>query len=158
MTVGKAALRVVVDDKSRTYGQANPPLTATYTGFVLGQDASVLGGALTTDATQASNAGAYVITGDTLTSSNCAITSTDGTMTVGKAALRVVVDDKSRTYGQANPPLTATYTGFVLGKDASVLGGALTTDATRASDAGAYVVAGDALTRRTTPSPPPTAP
>ncbi len=146
MTVGKAALSVVVDDKSKTYGQANPPLTATYSGFVLGQDASVLGGALTTDATRTSDAGAYVITGDTLTSTNYAIASTDGTMTVGKAALSVVVDDKSKTYGQANPPLTATYTGFVLGQDASVLGGALTTDATRTSDAGAYVITGDTLT------------
>ena len=63
----------------RTYGAGNPPLTARYEGFVLGEDADVLGGALATDATRTSGAGRYAISGDGLTSDNYAITATDGT-------------------------------------------------------------------------------
>ncbi|WP_299162990.1 Calx-beta domain-containing protein, partial [uncultured Tenacibaculum sp.] len=39
----------------------------------------------------------------------------DITLTVNKAALTVTADDKSKTYGSANPGLTASYSGFVNG-------------------------------------------
>src|SRR5262249_45438762 len=57
-TVTPAPLTVRADDKSRGYGQPNPTLTASYTGFVLGQGAEVLTGTLTlsTTATLASGA------------------------------------------------------------------------------------------------------
>ena len=51
-----------------------------------------------------------------LTAKNYAITAVDGSLEVTKAPLTVVVDDKSRTYGSANPNLTASYEGFVLGQ------------------------------------------
>jgi hypothetical protein len=46
------------------YGQANPPLTASYFGFVNGDNSSVVSGAasLNTTATAASGAGDYTIT------------------------------------------------------------------------------------------------
>ena len=44
--VAPAALSVIADDTSCVYGQGNPVFTAHYSGFVLGQDASVLGGTL----------------------------------------------------------------------------------------------------------------
>ncbi len=146
LTVDKAALTVTVNDAARTYGAANPAFTATYSGFVLGQDASVLGGGLTTAATQSSNVGAYAITGNHLVSGNYAITSIDGTLTVDKAALTVTASDAARTYGAANPTFGATYSGFVLGQDASVLGGSLTSTATQASSVGTYAISGAGLT------------
>ena len=42
-TVTKAPLTVTADSKSRLFGQANPPLTATLSGFVLGQSLAHLG-------------------------------------------------------------------------------------------------------------------
>ena len=42
-TVTKAPLTVTADNKSRLFGQPNPPLTATLSGFVLGQNARHLG-------------------------------------------------------------------------------------------------------------------
>src|SRR6185295_14530102 len=46
LSVLPAALLVKADDKSRAYGQANPSFTATMSGFVNGEDSSILGGAL----------------------------------------------------------------------------------------------------------------
>ena len=42
-TVTKAPLTVTADDKSRLFGAANPPLTATLSGFVLGQTLATSG-------------------------------------------------------------------------------------------------------------------
>lgn len=148
LTVKKAALSVVVDDKARIYGNDNPALTATYSGFVLGQDASVVSGKLATAATKASDVGTYEIDADDLSAKNYTITATAGTLTVNKAPLTVIVDDKTRSYGSANPVLTATYSGFKLGQDATVLGGELTTRATRSSDVGTYGISATGLTAR----------
>ena len=148
LTVKKAALSVVVDDKARIYGSDNPGLTATYSGFVLGQDAGVVSGKLATAATKASDVGTYEIDADDLSAKNYTIRATAGTLTVNKAPLTVVVDDKTRSYGSVNPTLTATYSGFRLGQDAAVLGGALTTRATRSSDVGTYGISATGLTAR----------
>ena len=44
-----APLTITADDKSRDAGQPNPPLTASYAGFVAGETAAVLGGTLSLD-------------------------------------------------------------------------------------------------------------
>ena len=43
LTVARAPLTVTADDKSRLFGATNPPLTATITGFVLGQSLATSG-------------------------------------------------------------------------------------------------------------------
>src|SRR5262249_7942799 len=65
-----------------------PAFTASFSGFVLGQDQSALGGSLTfsTQATAGSPVGTYLITVGGLTSTNYAITFVPGTLTVQKAA------------------------------------------------------------------------
>ena len=250
-TVNKAHLAVVPDDLSKTVGQANPPLTAHFTGFVLGETAvtaNVTGTpTLATTATTASPVGSYPITvtsANTLSAANYdfpanlfgqgTLTVTQGatptvsvatsqqnstygqsvsftvlvtgggptptgsvqfvvdgsnfgaavalasgqatsqsaanlgagphtvvadylgdsnyaaansptfTQTVNKAHLAVVPDDLSKTVGQANPPLTAHFTGFVLGETAvtaNVTGTpTLATTATTASPVGSYPI------------------
>ncbi len=143
LIVNPAPLIVAVNDASRTYGDANPAFTATITGFVLGQDASVLTGlTFSTVATQSSDVGSYAITSSGGTATNYVITTRiDGTLTINPAQLTVAVNDASRTYGDANPALTATITGFVLGQDASVLSGlTFSTAATQGSDLGTYAI------------------
>ncbi|MFN8512899.1 MAG: MBG domain-containing protein [Chloroflexia bacterium] len=44
LTVNQAPLTITAQDKSRAFGAANPSFTASYSGFVLGQTASVLAG------------------------------------------------------------------------------------------------------------------
>jgi len=141
-TINKAALTVSAGNKSKTYGQADPTLTATVTGFVNGETSSVVSGTASLSASGTAGAtrpaGTYTITPTlgTLTASNYTFTTFNtGTLTVNQAALTVTADNKSKTYGQANPTFTASYTSFVNGDTAASLGGTLscTTSATATS-------------------------
>ncbi|HBV99328.1 MAG TPA: hypothetical protein DEF36_20105, partial [Desulfotomaculum sp.] len=150
LTVSPAPLTVTANNKTKVYGSANPAFTASYSGFVLGQDPSILGGTLTltTPATASSGAGSYAVTPSGLTSVNYAITFVDGTLTVNPAPLTITADNKAKTYGDPNPAFTVSYSGFVLGQDPSILGGILTftTPATAASGVGSYEVTPSGLT------------
>ena len=84
-------MTVQANNASRLYGQPNPAFTASDSGFVLGQDPSVLGGTLTfsTTAAAGSPAGTYPITPAGLTSNNYAIAFQNGTLTVIPASTGV---------------------------------------------------------------------
>jgi hypothetical protein len=89
-TVTKAPLTVTADPQSRLFGQSNPPLTATLSGFVLGQNLATSGvtgqASCTTTATQFSPAGTYPITCTvgSLSAANYSFGPfVDGTLTVG---------------------------------------------------------------------------
>ncbi|HEY7107415.1 MAG TPA: MBG domain-containing protein [Acidimicrobiia bacterium] len=237
-TVQKASLTVTADNKTKTQGQANPPLTATITGFVLGQTlgtSDVTGSpGLSTTATTGSPVGSYPITASvgtlasghysfsyqsgtlsvtpavssqtitfgalanrtygnapftvsatassglpvtfsTTTPAVCTSSGTNGStitivgagtcsvnanqagnasfsaaptvtrsFTVAKAPLTVTADNKTKVQGSANPPLTATITGFVLGQTLATSGvtgsPALSTTATTGSPVGSYPI------------------
>src|SRR5205085_1173128 len=125
LTVGKALLTVAAENKSRAYGAANPALTYTVSGFVEGQDSSILSGApaLSTSADASSPVGAYdiSITQGTLAADNYALSFSPGTLSVSKAPLTIIAQDQSRSYGAANPALTISYSGFVNSEDATVI-------------------------------------
>jgi hypothetical protein len=151
LTVTKVALTVTADAQSRPYASANPPLTATLSGFVLGQSlatSGVTGTALcTTPALQSDPAGGYPITctlGDLASTNYSFGTFVPGTLTVTKVPLTVTADDQTRPYGSANPSLTATLSGFVSGESlagSDVAGTAsCTTPATTSSSGGAYPI------------------
>ena len=154
LTVNPALLAITANDTNRIYGTTNPVFTATYSGFVNGEDASLVTGSPTlTNATVLTNSpvGYYsnsivVVDAGTLAATNYAFTDstlfTNGTLTVSKAAILVQADDKSRLYGQTNPVFTASYSGFVDGEDTNILTGApsLTTTADTNSSVGSYTI------------------
>ncbi|KAF2340448.1 MBG domain-containing protein, partial [Flavobacterium nitrogenifigens] len=144
MSVTAASLTVTADDKSKTYGSANPALTVSYTGFVNGDtEASLTAAAVAlTAATASSPVGTYVITAGGASSPNYSISYVEGTLTVGQASLTVTADDKSKTYGSANPTLTVSYSGFVNGDtEASLTTAAVaSTLATASSPVGTYAI------------------
>ena len=144
LTIGKAALTVTADNQSSTYGSALPVLTASYTGFVNGDNAASLTTAptLSTTATSASPAGSYPITASGAVDPNYTISYVAGTFTIGKAALTVTADNQNSTYGSALPALTASYSGFVNGDNVASLTTAatLSTTGTSASPAGSYPI------------------
>jgi hypothetical protein len=150
ITITPAQLTVAADDKTKKYGAAVPALTARFDGFVPGEGPGVLGGLLNlaTDAVAGSPVAEYAITPSGLTSDNYTITFVNGTLAVTPADLTVRADDKSKIYGAALPPFTATYEGFVLGETPDVLGGtlALTTAATASSPVADYAISGSGLT------------
>ena len=143
-TIQKAALNITALSQTMTYGSAVPALTASYSGFVNGDNASSLTTqpTITTTATPSSPAGTYPITASGATDPNYTITYTAGTMTVQRAALTVTANSESMNYGGPVPALTVSYTGFVNGDNASSLTTkpTITTTATNSSPPGAYPI------------------
>jgi len=144
LTVTKAPLTIKADDKSKVYGQANPPLTASYNGFVNGETTTDLDApvALTTSAGVGSPSGSYPVVPSGAADPNYSIDFLDGTLTVTKAALVITAEDKRRRYGEPDPPLTARYSAFANGETAADLDApvSLTTGATPNSPAGVYPI------------------
>src|SRR5205823_7864647 len=147
--VVKAAIVITVDDASKVYGGGIPVLTGNLSGVVNGDDITV---SYSTTADLYSGVGTYPINaivhdpGNKL--ANYTVSNTPGTLSVTKAPLAVSADDSSKTYGDANPAFTASYSGFVLGQGPSVLGGTLAfaTAATSSSPVGSYDVTPSVLT------------
>ncbi|MEW6305980.1 MAG: tandem-95 repeat protein [Verrucomicrobiota bacterium] len=118
-----APLTVTANSVSRPYGSANPAFVATYTGFVNGDTEQSLDTPPTfgTAATANSPVGLYTITASGTADANYDISHVNGILQVTPAPLTIRADDKSRAYGAPNPPLTATYTGFVNGENETIL-------------------------------------
>ncbi len=144
VNVLKAPLTITAVDKSKVYGADLPTLTASYSGFVISDDASSLGTAvsLSTTATSASPIGTYPITATGAVGTNYTISYVAGNLTVTTAPLTITAVDKTKIYGASLPTLTASYSGFVNNDDASNLGTAvsLSTTATAASPIGTYPI------------------
>ncbi|NBC83407.1 MAG: T9SS type A sorting domain-containing protein [Bacteroidetes bacterium] len=123
LTITKASLTATADDQSKTYGEANPALSISYSGFVNADTEGDLDTPpmASTSAVASSDAGNYDITLTSGSDDNYDITTVNGTITINKATLTVTADDKSKTYGEANPAFTFVYSGFVNSDDASVL-------------------------------------
>ncbi|MNL48350.1 hypothetical protein D3C87_1712020 [compost metagenome] len=81
MTVTRRSITVTADNLSRSYGDANPPLTYTVGGMGL-VNGDTLSGALATAAQSQSSAGRYAITRGSLMNGNYAIDFVGGTLTV----------------------------------------------------------------------------
>ncbi|QKJ29496.1 beta-propeller fold lactonase family protein [Mucilaginibacter mali] len=83
-TVDKAPLTITADDQQRKYGTDNPVLTATYAGFVNGEDETVLTAlpSISTTAIKTSAPGTYPITVSGGAADNYAIDTKPGSLTV----------------------------------------------------------------------------
>ncbi len=115
-TVNKKAATIVVDNKTKEYGDADPALTATVSGTV-GSD--MLNYTLSRDAGE--NVGDYDITVTKGTNNDYDITITNGTLTITRAAAKVTAEAKEKVYGTTDPQLTATVSGLKNGDAASVI-------------------------------------
>lgn len=114
LLVNKAPLTITADNKTKFEQVANPPLTITYTGFVLGQTNPVLTAQpiISTTAVLASAPGTYPITVSGATAANYAITHVNGTMTVVAKTNQTITFPApvTKTYGNAPFGTSATST------------------------------------------------
>jgi len=151
LTINKAHLTVTANNAIKTYGDANPTLSTTVSGFANGESLATSGvtgsGTATTTATALTGAGTATITAGagTLTASNYDFTNlANGTLTIGKAHLTVTANNAIKTYGDTNPTLSATVSGFVNGESLATSGvsgaGAATTTATALTGAGTATI------------------
>ncbi|MCC8424743.1 MBG domain-containing protein, partial [Mucilaginibacter sp. UR6-11] len=144
LTITRALLTIKADDKSKTYGAAIPALTATYSGFVNNDGVSGLTTlpAIATTASTNSTSGNYPITASGAVSDNYTIAYVNGTLSINQVTLMVTVGNKTKGYGQPNPLLTVTYSGFVNGDTPANITTlpSITTAATPGSGAGTYAI------------------
>ena len=84
LVINKATLTVTADNKTKIYGMPNPPLTASYNGFVGAENTNVLSSpvVLNTTATTTSGAGQYPITAGGAAAANYTIQYVNGTLRV----------------------------------------------------------------------------
>ena len=144
LTITKAPLTVTAQAANRVYGDANPELKFTYSGWKNAETETVLTKkpVAATTAVQTSGVGQYDITVSGGEAQNYAFSYVQAKLTVNKAPLKVKADDKSRLEGTDNPQLTVTYTGFKNGETATVLDEqpTVTTTATKESAPGTYPI------------------
>jgi type IV secretory pathway protease TraF len=137
---------VTPDNQSRVYGAANPTLTASLSRWVNNDNSSVVSGspAVSTTAGSSSPVGNYPISASqgTLSAANYTFTFATGTLTVNPAALIATANNTNRIYGQTNPALTTSITGFVAGDTAAVISGqpVLSVNASNGSPVGNYSI------------------
>ncbi len=139
LTVDKAQLTVTADNKSKTYGAADPAFTFSYDGFVLGDTGAAIDTAPTCTVSVAhANAGSYPIVCSGGVDNNYSFSYVNGTLTVDPKAVTVTADDKTKTYGSADPAFTFSVTGLESGDS---LAGVTCGVAAAHDNAGSYPIA-----------------
>ena len=123
VAIGKAAVTVTANNKTRQYGAEDPVFDATFTGLVGADDPGTPACATTPDAPKVVGSG-YPITCTTgaLATANYTYSFVPGTLTIARAHLTVTGVDATRQYGLPNPAFTAIVSGFVLGETAASAG------------------------------------
>ncbi|NTE22440.1 gliding motility-associated C-terminal domain-containing protein, partial [Agrobacterium tumefaciens] len=106
LTIGAKTVTVTAAAKSKTYGDADPALTYTFSPTLQTGDAFT--GSLTRAVGE--NVGTYVINQGTLgLSNNYILTYVGANLTIGAKTITVTAAAKSKTYGDADPALTYTF-------------------------------------------------
>lgn len=142
LTVNKAVLTATAN-VSKNYGTANSQLTISYSGFVNGDNASVIDTPpiATANATGSSNVGSYPITITGGSDNNYTFSNGTGTLTISKASLSAT-SNATRIYGSANPVLAISYAGFINGETSSVIDSppSVTTSVGQSTNVGNYPI------------------
>ena len=142
-TISSATLTVEAMPQTKVYGDADPALTYSVSGFKGSETAIIMTGALAR--AEGNDVGDYNITQGTLAAPNYTISFTGATFTITKATLAITADDKTKIYGATDPELTYTVAGLKYeDTKESVLSGALARAA--GEQVGAYAINQGSLT------------
>jgi hypothetical protein len=144
-TINKATLTITADSgQSKVYGETDPVLTYTVSGYQRSDDDNILSGALSRIAGE--NVGTYAIEQGTLTAGdNYDIVFVSDDFTINKATLTITADaNQSKGYGETDPVLTYTVSGYQHSDDNSILSGALSRIA--GENVGTYAIEQGTLT------------
>ena len=146
LMVQKANLIVSADDGTRAYGETNPAFHGTFIGVV---NDDPITARFESAATQYTPAGVYgpaspyaitpVLNDPEGRLANYTVFSTNGTLTITKAAQPLIVAsaNTSRPYGEVNPPFQGTMTGLL---PEDVVGTSWVCSATPSSSVGDYPI------------------
>ncbi|TDS58821.1 MBG domain-containing protein [Myroides indicus] len=124
--ITKATLTVTADaNQNKVYGDSDPEFTYTVSGYQGADDQTILTGAL--NRIPGEDVGTYVIgQGDLSAGANYEIDFIGADFEITTATLTVTADaNQSKVYGEADPVLTYTVSGFQGSDDETVLTGSL---------------------------------
>lgn len=143
-TISPKTVTAHVKDATREYGESNPEFGVELTGFVSGEDQSVLTntGIFSTNAKQNSEVGTYEITLSGMEAQNYVFQYESGTLTITKAPLTMAANDKTMNYGDNVPTLEVEYVGLKNNesKPVWITEPSITTTATSRSKVGDYPI------------------
>jgi uncharacterized delta-60 repeat protein len=127
VSVTPARLTVMANHQTKVYGQADPALTYSASGFQFTDaTASVLTGSLSRAAGEHVAVSSYAIDQGTLAAnSDYTIAFTGNTLDITPATMTVTAIHQAKVYGQSDPALSYSASGFQLSDTSSVLSGAL---------------------------------
>ena len=142
LTISAATLTIAAQPKSKSYGTVDPALTFTAGGLQFTDTpATVLTGALARAVGESVAGGPYAITQGTLAANgNYTINFTGNVLTITPVALSVTADDKTKTFGTADPAFTVSYAGFVNAETPAVLDGTLAFARAPGESVGDYLI------------------
>ena len=133
---------VTAEEKTKTYGNPDPDLTANVTGLPDGVDESAVKYDISRE--EGENVGTYAITpAGEAKQTNYDVTFVSNKLTITRAAATVTANDLTKVYGDTDPALTATVSGLKNGDAESTI--TYTLSRKEGEDVGAYAItpAGD---------------
>ena len=146
LTNTRVALTVQAPSASKAYGDPVPDLHPSYSGLTNGDAAPATSATCSTTADTTSAVGTYPVTCSGADDPNYDIGYAQGILSVTRVTVTVTADSASRAYGQPNPPLGASFSGFALDQTLATSGvtgsPSCTTTAGTASAPGTYPVTG----------------
>ena len=154
LTVNAASLTITADNQSKVYGDADPTLTATYTGLQNGETPAVVTGLslfAPTGAAATVSGSPHAIVPSGASAVNYTISYVDGLLTVTPRPLTIAADPQTKVYGEPDPALT-----YAVGGGGLVYGDVLTGALTRVSGetvaGGPYAILQGTLTNAANPN------
>ncbi|MBS4042151.1 MAG: gliding motility-associated C-terminal domain-containing protein [Flavobacteriales bacterium] len=109
-----ADLRITVSSETKVFGELDPVFTLQYSGFVVGDDISVVVGTPVFSRDPEENVGNYPVVVSGLSSANYAVQLVPGNLEITQRRIQVTMDFLSKSYGDVDPALTYS-TAPVLG-------------------------------------------
>jgi hypothetical protein len=114
LSITAAPLTITADSDTKVYGAIDPALTYTITGFVNSDAESDLDTGVTISRVAGETVADYIITPSEAVDSNYVITFVPSTFEITQANLTVTATSGlSKVYGEIDPTLTYSITGFV---------------------------------------------
>ena len=131
LTFGQGILTITADNKSKTYGTADPELTVTITGYPslpsetelnrLLKPAGEYAYEISREAGEDVVDGGYTINVAAPTAVlGYAIVTVPGKLTINKANLTITTNNQTKVYGEPDPDFTVTVTGLVQNADLDI--------------------------------------
>ncbi|MCR5296474.1 MAG: hypothetical protein K6E17_03600, partial [Clostridiales bacterium] len=133
MVITPKTVTVTADNKTMTYGDEEPVLSAKVEGLA-GNDSL----AVTLNREDGKNAGTYTITPAVVPNGNYTVTIVPGTLTIEPKTVIVAANDQAKIYGEDDPELTATVIGLVAGESEDLI--TYTLNREDGDEAGTYTI------------------